>query len=96
MNSAIIIAMMAILLAAIARAPVGAAERVNLPDEMLGLWCLDPKKRDNDRETYRPGDCGPDTDKPLWMRLLIGPRTLRAHELDCHTLNVSKMIERAS
>jgi hypothetical protein len=83
MNSVIITAMMAILLAAIARAPVGAAERVNLPDEMLGLWCLDAKERDHDHETYRRDDCGPGTDNPSWMWLLIGSRTLRALRLAC-------------
>jgi hypothetical protein len=92
----LLIALLVTLLASwlSAHAPPAAAERIKLPDEMLGLWCLDPKQRDNDRETYRRGECGPSTDKPSWMWLRIGPRNVRAHELDCRILNVGKVMER--
>jgi hypothetical protein len=56
--------------------PAAAADRVKLPTEMLGTWCL---QQNGEVPTYRRGDCLRKTDS--W--LLIGPDGYQGHEFGC-------------
>ena len=75
-------------------APATGAERVKLPEDILGTWCLESVDESADREVYHRADCGPGTGKPSWSWLLMGPDRMRAHELDCRTRRIIKRIDR--
>jgi hypothetical protein len=60
------------MVTALSLVSTAAAERVKLPDEVLGLWCLAPESND-EYEFYQRGDCG--TGKTTtWI--LLGPRAI--------------------
>jgi hypothetical protein len=74
----LILALVAIALTALSAV---AAERVKLPTEMLGTWCLD----EHEASTYRRGDCQDKTDS--WLQ--IGADGYQGHEFGCKAIKVS-------
>jgi hypothetical protein len=72
--AAVALAMMAL--------PAVPAERVELPTEMLGTWCL---QQEGEVLTFRRGDCLDQADS--W--LLIGPDGYQGHEFGCKTVKSS-------
>jgi hypothetical protein len=62
--------------------PAAAAERVELPTEILGTWCL---QQEGEVLTYRRGDCLDQADS--W--LLVGRDGYQGHEFGCKTVKAS-------